>query len=148
MKLEFKVGRGSDAAEISQILEDWAEATSWIPQVHSALERADYGRWLLDHTKVTILHHEGQMVGFLALEDNIVQSLYIKAGFRRLGFGQAAVRYAQEQFNELKLWVFQANGDAQQFYQKLGFEALETSDGQDNDYGLPDILYLWRLNHG
>ena len=105
MKLEFKAGRGSDAAEISQILENWAKATSWIPQVHSAPERADYGRWLLDHTKVTILHHEGQMVGFLALEDNIVQSLYIKAGFRRLGFGQAAVRYAQEQFNELKLWV-------------------------------------------
>ena len=34
MKLEFKAGRGSDAAEISQILENWAEATSWIPQVH------------------------------------------------------------------------------------------------------------------
>tara|TARA_B110000208_G_scaffold9886_1_gene12573 strand:- start:383 stop:829 length:447 start_codon:yes stop_codon:yes gene_type:complete len=148
VKLEFKVGTGSDAVEISQMLEDWAEATSWIPQVHSALERADYGRWLLDHTKVTILRHEGQSVGFLALEDNIVQSLYIKDGFQRLGFGQAAMRYAQEQFNELRLWVFQANDGAQQFYQKMGFEALETSDGQDNDYGLPDILYFWILNHG
>ena len=145
VKVQLVKGVTSDAAEISQILEDWAEATSWLPTVDSAIERADYGRWLLEHTQVTILRYNSQFVGFLALEGNIVQSLYIKAAFQRLGFGQAAINYAQEQYNELKLWVFQANTDAQKFYQKLGFEALETTNGQDNDYGLPDIFYLWEL---
>ena len=145
VKLKFIAGSWSDAMEISQILEDWRTATSWIPQVHTDIERADYGRWLLEHTTVTILHCDGQPVGFLALEDNIIQSLYIKARFQRLGFGQATIRYAQEQFNELRLWVFQADKGAQQFYHHLGFEALETSEGQDNDYGLPDIFYRWRL---
>jgi len=138
-------GVASDAAEISQILEDWAEATSWLPTVDSAIERADYGRWLLEHTQVTILRYNSQFVGFLALEGNIVQSLYIKVAFQRLGFGQAAINYAQKQYTELRLWVFQANTDAQKFYQKLGFEPLETTNGQDNDYFLPDIFYLWKL---
>ena len=145
MKLKFIAGSWSDAMEISQILEDWRMAASWVPQVHTDVERANYGRWLLEHTTVTILHCDGQSVGFLALEDNIIQSLYIKVGFQRLGFGQATIHYAQEQFNELRLWVFQADNGAQQFYQNLGFEALETSEGQDNDYGLPDIFYRWRL---
>ena len=148
MKVQLVKGVTSDAAEISQTLEDWAEATSWLPTVDSAGERADYGLWLLEHTQVTILRYNSQFVGFLALEGNIVQSLYIKAAFQRLGFGQAAINYAQEQYNELKLWVFQANTDAQKFYQKLGFEALDTTDGQDNDYGLPDIFYLWELSDG
>ena len=145
VKVQLVKGVTSDAAEISQTLEDWAEATSWLPTVDSAGERADYGLWLLEHTQVTILRYNSQFVGFLALEGNIVQSLYIKAAFQRLGFGQAAINYAQEQCSELKLWVFQANTDAQKFYQKLGFEALETTNGQDNDYGLPDIFYLWEL---
>ena len=145
MKVQLVKGVASDAAEISKILEDWAEATSWLPTVDSAGERADYGLWLLEHTQVTILRYNSQFVGFLALEGNIVQSLYIKAAFQRLGFGQVAINYAQEQYNELKLWVFQANTDAQKFYQKLGFEAFETTNGQDNDYGLPDIFYLWEL---
>ena len=147
MKVQLVKGVTSDAAEISQTLEGWAEATSWLPTVDSAIERADYGLWLLEHTQVTILRYNSQFVGFLALEGNIVQSLYIKAGFQRLGFGQAAINHAQEQCNELRLWVFQANTDAQIFYQKLGFEALETTNGQDNDYGLPDIFYLWQLPH-
>ena len=148
VKVQLVKGVASDAAEISQVLEDWAEATSWLPTVDSAIERANYGLWLLEHTQVTILRYNSQFVGFLALEGNIVQSLYIKAAFQRLGFGQAAINYAQEQYNELKLWVFQANTDAQKFYQKLGFEALDTTDGQDNDYGLPDIFYLWELSDG
>ena len=145
MKVQLLKGVASDVAEINQTLEDWADATSWLPTVHSAIERADYGRWLLEHTQVTILQYNSQFVGFLALEGNIVQSLYIKAGFQRLGFGQAAINYAQKQYTELRLWVFQANTDAQKFYQKLGFEPLETTNGQDNDYFLPDIFYLWKL---
>ena len=145
MTVQLVKGVASDAAEISQILEDWAEATSWLPTVDSAIERADYGRWLLEHTQVTILRYNSQFVGFLALEGNIVQSLYIKVAFQRLGFGQAAINYAQKQYTELRLWVFQANTDAQKFYQKLGFEPLETTNGQDNDYFLPDIFYLWKL---
>ena len=90
-------------------------------------------------------NNQGGIVDVLPTNDKEVQSLYIKAGFQRLGFGQAAINHAQEQCNELRLWVFQANTDAQKFYQKLGFEALETTDGQDNDYGLPDIFYLWEL---
>ena len=144
MNVKFIKAIDEDAAEISQILEDWAASNSEIPLVHNVEERADYGRWLLEHTSVTMIHNSCGVVGFLALEKHIIQALYIKKDFQGFGFGQAAIKFAQKQFKELRLWVFQSNIGAQKFYQRLGFQIVEKSDGEDNDYRLPDIFYCWK----
>jgi len=145
MNVKFIKAIDKDAAEISQILEDWAASNCEIPLVHNVEERADYGRWLLEHTSVTMIHNSCGVVGFLALEKHIIQGLYIKKDFQGFGFGQAAIKFAQKQFKELRLWVFQSNIGAQKFYQRLGFQIVEKSDGEDNDYRLPDIFYCWKL---
>ena len=144
MNVKFIKAIDEDAAEISQILEDWAASNYEIPLVHNVEERADYGRWLLEHTRVTMIHNSSGVVGFLALEKHIIQALYIKKDFQGFGFGQAAIKFAQKQFKELRLWVFQSNIGAQKFYQRLGFQIVEKSDGEDNDYRLPDIFYCWK----
>ncbi len=144
MNVKFIKAIDEDAAEISQILEDWAASNREIPLVHNVEERADYGRWLLEHTRVTMIHNSSGVVGFLALEKHIIQALYIKKDFQGFGFGQAAIKFAQKQFEELRLWVFQSNIGAQKFYQRLGFQIVEKSDGEDNDYRLPDIFYCWK----
>ena len=144
MNVKFIKAIDEDAAEISQILEDWAASNREIPLVHNVEERADYGRWLLEHTSVTMIHNSCGVVGFLALEKHIIQGLYIKKDFQGFGFGQAAIKFAQKQFKELRLWVFQSNIGAQKFYQRLGFQIVEKSDGEDNDYRLPDIFYCWK----
>ena len=144
MNVKFIKAIGADATEISQILEDWAASNQEIPLVHNAEERADYGCWLLEHTSVTMIHNSSGVVGFLALEKHIIQGLYIKKDFQGFGFGHAAIKFAQKQFEELRLWVFQSNIGAQKFYQRLGFQVVEKSDGEDNDYRLPDIFYCWK----
>ena len=144
MNVKFIKAIDEDAAEISQILEDWAASNREIPLVHNVEERADYGCWLLEHTSVTMIHNSSGVVGFLALEKHIIQGLYIKKDFQGFGFGQAAIKFAQKQFKELRLWVFQSNIGAQKFYQRLGFQIVEKSDGEDNDYRLPDIFYCWK----
>ena len=144
MSVKFIEASDEDAIEISQILEDWAASNCEIPLVHNVEERADYGRWLLEHTSVTMIHNSSGVVGFLALEKHIIQALYIKKDFQGFGFGQAAIKFAQKQFKELRLWVFQSNIGAQKFYQRLGFQIVEKSDGEDNDYRLPDVFYCWK----
>jgi ribosomal protein S18 acetylase RimI-like enzyme len=144
MSVKFIEASDEDAIEISQILEDWAKSNHEIPLAHNNDERADYGRWLLEHTSVTMIQSNGRVIGFLALEKHTIQALYIKKDFQRLGFGQAAIRFVQKQSQELGLWVLQSNIDAQRFYQRLGFQLVEISDGQDNDYNLPDIFYSWK----
>ena len=144
MNVKFIKAIDEDAREISQILEDWAASNREIPLVHNVEERADYGCWLLEHTSVTMIHNSSGVVGFLALEKHIIQALYIKKDFQGFGFGQAAIKFAQKQMVELRLWVFQSNIGAQRFYQRLGFQIVEKSDGEDNDYRLPDVFYCWK----
>ena len=146
MNVKFIKAIDEDAREISQILEDWAASNREIPLVHNVDERADYGRWLLEHASVTMIHNSSGVVGFLALEKHIIQALYIKKDFQGFGFGQAAIKFAQKQFEELRLWVFQSNIGAQRFYRRLGFQIVKMSDGQDNDYNLPDVFYCWKAS--
>ena len=148
MSLHFIPGELSDATEISAILEEWYLANSWLPQVHDSQEQAEYGRLLLTHSEVTMLRWRGLCVGFIALGKDIVDSLYIRSKFQRRGFGGAAMRYAQTQRDELRLWVFERDRRAQDFYLSLGFEMMQTSDGRDNDYNLPDVMLFWRLADG
>ena len=148
MSLHFIPGELSDATEISAILEEWYLAHRWLPQVHDSQERAEYGRLLLTHSEVTMLRWRGLCVGFIALGKDIVDSLYIRSKFQRRGFGGAAMRYAQTQRDELRLWVFERDRRAQDFYLSLGFEMMQTSDGRDNDYNLPDVMLFWRLADG
>ena len=146
MSVKFIKAIDEDAAEISQILEDWAASNHEIPLVHNVEERADYGRLLLEHTSVTMIHNNRGVVGFMALEKHIIQALYIKKDYQGFGFGQAAIRFSQKQFEELRLWVFQSNKGAQRFYRRLGFQIGKMSDGQDNDYNLPDVFYCWKAS--
>ena len=81
---------------------------------------------------------------FLLWKGDIVQSLYIRLEFQRRGFGRAAMRHAKSQREALRLWVFQRDRRAQSFYRSLGFQVVETSDGQDNDYNLPEMMLIWR----
>ena len=148
MSLDFIPVELSDATEISAILEEWYVANSWLPRVHDSRERAGYGRLLLTHSQVTMLRWRGLCVGFIALGKDIVDSLYIRSKFQRRGFGGAAMCYAQTQRDELRLWVFERDRRAQDFYLSLGFEMMQTSDWRDNDYNLPDVMLFWRLADG
>ena len=64
--------------------------------------------------------------------------------FTQRGWLRAAMRHAQSQREALRLWVFQRDRRAQSFYRSLGFQVVETSDGQDNDYNLPEMMLIWR----
>ena len=55
-----------------------------------------------------------------------------------------AVDLAKDQQPEgLQLWTFASNVGAQRFYERHGFEAVERTDGSDNEEGAPDIRYVW-----
>ena len=73
----------------------------------------------LDHLYVSPERH-GQMIGTTLLD--AVKTL------RRQGFA---------------LWCFQANEDAQRFYERHGLTLAKTTDGRDNEENLPDMLYVW-----
>lgn len=44
----------------------------------------------------------------------------------------------------IRLYTFQANHTARQFYEKHGFQPIAFSDGSGTEERCPDVLYEWQ----
>lgn len=130
----------------ADILNRWIDATAWMPRIH---DHADVERYYRDtvfpERTVFVAERDERIAGFMALSsDHYVTALYIDTPDRGIGIGRDLLGTAKTLSpRELNLWTFEANGDAQRFYENQGFSALRRTDG-DNEESLPDILYHWR----
>lgn len=131
-----------DAPACAAILQDWLDATPWMPDLHSPDETIGFARTTLIGTCAT--HVIGDPVaGFLSRDaQNTITALYVAKGCRRMGFGAALLDQAKSETDHLSLWVFQANTDAIRFYHRHGFAEIRRSDGE-NAEGLPDLRMEW-----
>ncbi|QRY67895.1 GNAT family N-acetyltransferase [Ensifer sp. PDNC004] len=136
----------TDMAACAGILNRWIDATAWMPRVH---EHADVERYYAEtvfaERTVFLAEEDGEIAGFLSLsDDRHVTALYIDERHRGAGIGARLIDTAKAMSpDELSLWTFENNRDAQRFYEHQGFEAVRRTDG-DNEEQLPDILYRWR----
>jgi putative acetyltransferase len=87
---------------------------------------------------------EGKLIGFIAFRKGWVDQLYVAPGWQRRGVGQALLRIAMAGSSGLQLWTFQRNTAARRFYERLGFVAVEQTDGNRNEEHEPDMHYRWQ----
>ena len=85
-----------------------------------------------------------EMTGIIAFKTGWIEQLYILPEFQGRGIGSTLLKQAQQTFPQLQLWTFQRNIQAQKFYGKHGFTAIDQTDGHDNEEKEPDILFEWR----
>ncbi len=77
-------------------------------------------------------------IGFLLLDNNHMEALFIDPSYRGTGVGRALVEHAQLQSQTLTTDVNEQNAQAVGFYEHLGFERVGRSDrdGQNRPYPL------------
>lgn len=84
------------------------------------------------------------LVGILVLQGSWVDQLYVDPAMTGRGIGAELLTLAKRERPEgLQLWTFASNAGAQRFYERHGFVEARRTDGQDNEEGAPDILYVW-----
>ncbi len=102
------------------------------------------GEHVLPGNRVWVAEQDGQVVGYAALEGDLLDQLYLLPEARRQGIGTALLDEVKRASpGGVRLWVFQANVDAQAFYRRHGFRVVEQTDGSDNMEKLPDCLMAW-----
>lgn len=83
-----------------------------------------------------------EVVGMIAYSDREISQLYIHIEYQGIGIGRALLDKAKAKSRgKLTLYTFEVNKNAQQFYEKYGFE--EISRGHEKEENLPDIQYEW-----
>ncbi len=143
----IRQGRADDARAIADVhLDSRRNAMPWLPALHSRDETIAYfaGRVLRDE-KVFVAEVNRQVVGFLALEGDRIDHLYVAPAFQGRGIGDRLLAIAKQSCPEgLTLWTFQRNARARRFYEARGFAAIKFTDGSNTEERDPDVLYAWR----
>ncbi|WP_116390117.1 MULTISPECIES: GNAT family N-acetyltransferase [unclassified Mesorhizobium] len=99
---------------------------------------------LLPNQQVTVVVAGESIIGFIAVNGDWVEQLYLDPAWTGQGIGSRLLAQATAGMRSIKLRCFQANTGAQRFYERHGFRAEAFGDGSANEESLPDILYVLR----
>ena len=90
---------------------------------------------VLEHDVIFVAREEGQPAGYVALRRDeggviVVEQLFVAPGHERRGIGHQLLAYAEgyaiaEQARSLRIVVEDGNQQAQSFYRRSGFVAIE-----------------------
>jgi ribosomal protein S18 acetylase RimI-like enzyme len=96
----------------------------------------------LPKAAIQIARKEGKIVGFIALEQNFIDQLYIHENFQGQGLGGFWVERVKTIYPEfLELYTFASNEEAIAFYEKHGFQIIERAVAPDEK--MPDVKMRW-----
>ena len=121
MKGTIKKGSVQDAAAILAVMEDVYEASPWkLEQIQADLEQAS-------STYFLSLDEEGQVLGFVALQETLYEAevlqIAVKPAFQGQGLAQQLLAQLPDQ-KEIFLEVRVSNQPAQGLYKKMHFEEI------------------------
>lgn len=147
LRTELRPAVAADAAAIAQVhMESRAVTMPFLPpQKHSP----DEVRWWVENIvlvecRTWVAVRGGEVIGYAALDGDLLDQLYLDPAVRRQGIGTRlldAVKQASP--DGLSLFVFQRNTDARAFYERHGFTVVDTDDGSRNMENEPDMTLRW-----
>lgn len=120
---------------------------TFLPNIHTDEETFFFiDNIVLRDQEVDVAETNGEISGFVAIETDMVEHLYVRPDLLRRGIGSALLQRAKERLpSGFRLWVFQENVPARRFYERHGLRLVEETDGSRNEERTPDALYEWRL---
>lgn len=141
--LTLRPARSTDAGKLGVMITEAVDARPWKPRLHTGAQDIMHMGQLIDSGVVTVAELDERVAGFLALDGQELDALFVASWAQGRRVGTALLNEAKARSEVLDLWTFQQNTGAQRFYLRHGFAEIARTDG-DNDEGLPDIRYRWR----
>jgi ribosomal protein S18 acetylase RimI-like enzyme len=135
----------SDVDRIAAVFGRSFATLEFLPKLHTAEEDRAHLTGVVAEQDVWVAEDEGEIVGFIALKDDLGTFFYVTPEAHRRGIGSALFEHVQgERPAGFTFWVFQANEAARAFYEKRGCVPVEFTDGAGNEEKTPDVRYEWR----
>ncbi len=100
------------------------------------------GKHILPNAKIWTAKKHENLAGFLALEKNFIDQLYISGEYQNKGLGGFFVESSKKIYPDfLVLYTFASNEKAIAFYEKHDFKIIERGIAPDEK--MPDVKMLW-----
>lgn len=142
--------RSFQPGDVSQVVALWhaskREAFAYVAvqQAYTLDDDREYFEGsVIERCQIWVAESEAKIVGFLALEGDLIDLLFVKPGWQKQGVGTALLTVAREQRPAgLRAYTFQKNIAGRSFFEKHGFEIVRAglSPAPENE---PDFEYVW-----
>ena len=96
---------------------------------------------LLLQATVYVYEYNQEIQGFIGLNDEYVEGIFVSDEMQSQGIGKVLLNYAKGKRSKLLLNVYQKNTRAISFYQREGFEIQHS--GLDEATGEKDYVMAW-----
>jgi ribosomal protein S18 acetylase RimI-like enzyme len=115
----------------------------WLEETYAPAEVGSYiADVLLKTTTVWVALQRGEIVGYAALHDGVLEQLFVAADFQQQGIGGQLLDAARQSAGtRMSLYVFTENQAARRFYERHGFISTDDFDAE----GELDMRYEWRM---
>jgi putative acetyltransferase len=135
----------ADASDIARVHRaSFDDRLPWLSGIHTPDEDLAYFRDTVCATCVLWGGFEDQrLIGFIAFRDGFIDYLYVAQDKQMMGLGTRLLDEAKAAQSRLRLWTFQRNDGARNFYERNGFIQIDITDGSGNEEREPDVLYEW-----
>ena len=96
---------------------------------------------LLLQATVYVYEHNQEIQGFIGLNDEYVEGIFVSDEMQSRGIGKILLDYIKDKKDRLQLKVYQKNVRAMSFYQREGF--IIQSEGMDEFTGEKEYMMNW-----
>ena len=131
--------------DINRVAEIWLTANrnahAFIPAAYWE-SHLDFVKNMLPQTEVYVYENDKKIQGFIGLNGEYIEGIFVAAEMQSRGIGKLLLDYAKDRKSKLLLKVYQKNTRAVRFYQREGFEIR--SEGVDDDTGEKDYAMIWQ----
>lgn len=131
--------------DISAVSEIWLNENI---RAHSFIDNAywisnlEYVKEALKQAEVYVYERGGDIVGFIGLNGNYIEGIFVDRAFQSEGIGSALIEYAKAKYAILTLNVYEKNKKALSFYIKQGFEI--TDKATDKNTNETEVKMTWK----
>ena len=80
----------------------------------------------------TVVYDDGVVKGFVRVNGDLIEKLFVEPVLQNRGIGDALFRYAAETLGGRRLWVLEKNPRAIRFYERHGFHLTEQKKRVDD----------------
>lgn len=138
--------RKMEETDISDVLQIWLETNI---RAHNFIEKEywtgnyEMVKQILPEAEVYVYEDEknGQIVGFIGMNNQYVEGLFVKESAQSRGIGKQLLDYAKSRKTELRLGVYQKNVRAMRFYLRENF--LIQAEEMDEDTNEKEYIMGW-----
>jgi chorismate mutase/ribosomal protein S18 acetylase RimI-like enzyme len=154
--LTVRPATADDAEDLAALFWD-ARQAAYPAMPHGVHSRAEVQHWFGEVLGLTprtvpmpedretwVAERDGEVVGYLVLDPEWLDSLYVRPDLTGHGIGSVLLDLAKGlRPDGFGLWVFETNVRAQQFYRRHGLFVVRRTDGSDNEERSPDLEMVW-----